>query len=152
MCSIIIISGGQTGVDQGAMDYALDHRIPCGGYCPKNRISESGKIPDKYPLTELNSDKYFYRTEKNVIASDGTLIIEDQNQLGEGTRDTIQLCIKHFKPYQILNVNSDLLSKQDFTSWLESEKIKVLNVAGNRESQSPGIQEKTYSILNKLLK
>lgn len=149
---IQIISGGQTGVDQGALDFAMDYDLPCGGYCPKNRKSESGKIAEKYPLTELKSENYFHRTEKNVIESDGTLIIEDHHRLGEGIRDTIQLCIKYQKPYKILNIIYSLKDKKDFIYWLKSENIKTLNIAGNRESQSPGIQVKTYHFLYKLLK
>ena len=62
-----IISGGQTGVDRGALDFALENSISCGGWCPKGRLSEDGKIPDKYPVRECESEEYPYRTEKNVI-------------------------------------------------------------------------------------
>ena len=70
-----IISGGQTGADQGALDFALEHKITCGGRCPKGRICETGRIPDRYPVTEAESDDYDFRTRQNILDSDGTLII-----------------------------------------------------------------------------
>src|SRR2546426_947181 len=51
-----IISGGQTGVDRAALDAALKHGIDCGGWCPAGRFDESGKIPERYPLTEITKD------------------------------------------------------------------------------------------------
>ena len=80
MSKVKIISGGQTGVDQGALDFALDVCFECGGYCPKGRKSEMGTIPFKYPVIENDSEKYIERTRKNILASDGTLIIKDENE------------------------------------------------------------------------
>jgi hypothetical protein len=70
-----IISGGQTGVDRAALDVDLELGIAIGGYCPKGRRSEDGTIPDTYPLVETSTSNYAVRTEKNVIESDGTLIL-----------------------------------------------------------------------------
>ena len=69
-----IISGGQTGADRAGLDVALDAGFPCGGWCPKGRKAEDGRIPDKYPLTETGSADYLKRTEKNVVDADGTVI------------------------------------------------------------------------------
>jgi hypothetical protein len=146
-----IITGGQTGVDTGAMDFALDYGYPLDGYCPKNRKSENGKIPEKYPLTELQSEKYFDRTKKNVLASDGTLIIKDKQPLGAGSTDTIVVCKKYKKPFFIAETNLKPEGCDKFISWLKTNNIRVLNIAGNRKSQSPGIAEKAYTLLEFLL-
>ncbi|MFO7842437.1 MAG: putative molybdenum carrier protein [Bacteroidales bacterium] len=143
-----IVSGGQTGVDRGALDFALDYGYPSGGYCPKNRKSENGKIPEKYPLIELESKEYIDRTKKNVITTDGTLIIKDNHSLGKGTMNTIGYCKKYKRPCFIANTIMQHENRSSFLLWLKTNKIQVLNVAGNRESKSPGIANKTYTLLN----
>ena len=69
-----IVSGGQTGADQGALDAALELDIPHGGWIPLGRRTEAGPLPDNYRLKEMSTDSYPRRTEQNVIDSDGTLI------------------------------------------------------------------------------
>lgn len=150
MSKVKIISGGQTGVDQGALDFALDHHFACGGYCPKGRISELGVIPYKYPLIELDSEDHIERTQKNVIESDGTLIIEDDEGLKEGSMDTIQFCNQLFKPVLIIHVDSTINAGYKFRRWMVENKIRTLNVAGNKQSESPGIHGRSYLLLIKL--
>jgi hypothetical protein len=70
-----IVSGGQSGVDRAALDAALALGVNAGGWCPEGRLAEDGVIPDIYPLKELPMAGYRQRTKKNVIDSDGTLII-----------------------------------------------------------------------------
>jgi len=147
-----IITGGQTGVDTGALDFALDNHFPCGGYCPQDRKNENGKIPLKYPLTELNSKNYIDRTLRNVIESDGTLIIKDKHPIGKGTADTIRLCKKNNMPWLVIPINTESCHKNQFARWLKTNQIKILNIAGNRESQSPGIEQGTYQVLSFLFK
>lgn len=150
MSEIKIISGGQTGVDQGALDFALDHHFACGGYCPKGRKSELGVIPFKYPVIEIESEEYIDRTKRNVIESDGTLVIKDQEEMGEGTEDTIHFCIQFLKPYLIINADSTLNAGYKFRRWIVENKIMILNVAGNKQSESPDICGRTYLMLIKL--
>ena len=71
----MIISGGQTGADRAALDVAIEHNFPHGGWIPKGRLTEDGPLPEKYLLKEMPTDSYPRRTEQNVIDSDGTLII-----------------------------------------------------------------------------
>jgi len=135
-----IVSGGQTGTDRAGLDIAIDLGIPCGGWCPKERLSEDGKIPDIYPLTETTSKDYRKRTEMNIVDSDATLIITEGKPTG-GTALTVRLAKKHSKPCLIVDLLSDTDVK-DVSDWLNAKQVHVLNVAGPRESKHPGIQKR----------
>jgi hypothetical protein len=138
-----IISGGQTGVDRAALDVALQLGMPCGGYCPKGRKGEDGVIPPKYTLTETKTDKYPERTELNVKKSDGTLILI-LGKADRGTSLTLELCNRYNKPSLVIDLSN---YTQDVRRWLENNNISILNIAGNRESVSPGIQQKATEFL-----
>jgi hypothetical protein len=97
-----VISGGQTGVDRGALDAALALQVECGGWCPEDRLAEDGTIPKRYPVMELANAGYAERTARNVADSDGTLIISNGVPLG-GTRETVDRCIEMRKPHLIID-------------------------------------------------
>src|SRR5207248_4333802 len=105
-----IISGGQTGVDRGALDAALAFEVECGGWCPAGRLAEDGTIPKRYPVRELANAGYAERTARNVADSDGTLIISKGEPIG-GTRETVDRCIEMRKPY--LLIDSERLAMQE---------------------------------------
>jgi hypothetical protein len=132
-----IVSGGQTGVDRGALDAAIDLGFEHGGWCPRGRFAEDGRIPKRYRLRQTESAEYRVRTEQNVIDSDGTLILYRDRLFG-GTELTRRFALKHQKPYCVV----DLGQKSDITTvrqWIADHSIEILNVAGPRESSSPGI-------------
>jgi hypothetical protein len=145
-----IISGGQTGSDRAALDTAIKLGLDYGGSIPKGRLAEDGQIdPIKYAdLTELESDSYLVRTRKNVEDADATLVFSDGALTG-GTQKTIELVQEFQKPY--LHVNFKSASVHDaiaeIAEWLNVIHPKVLNVAGPRESGSPGIYPKVYEVL-----
>lgn len=85
----VIISGGQTGADRAGLDAAMEAGFSVGGYCPKGRLAEDGRVPDHYPLIELTKGGYPARTEKNVVESDGTLIL-NIGKLSGGTKYTVE--------------------------------------------------------------
>jgi hypothetical protein len=145
-----IVSGGQTGVDRAALDVALQLGMFCGGYCPKGRKSEDGVIPAKYPLTEAQTDSYPERTDLNVRHSDGTLLLI-VGEADRGTNLTIDLCKRYKKPWLVIDLTGEQ-SRTDVQHWIKQNKIGVLNVAGNRESISPGIHQKAYEFLAQLFK
>jgi hypothetical protein len=97
-----IISGGQTGVDRGALDAALALQVECGGWCPAGRLAEDGTIPKRYPVVELPDAGYAERTARNVADSDGTLIISNREPIG-GTRETIDRCVEMDKPHLVID-------------------------------------------------
>jgi hypothetical protein len=143
-----IISGGQTGVDRAALDVARDLDIDRGGWCPKGRLAEDGRIPEEYPLQEIDSAEYAERTEKNVIDSDGTLILTIGVPTG-GTAYTIACAQRHKKPYHVV----DLAQGTDTVSvrrWIHSHPIATLNIAGPRLSESPQGYTLAYQFLSQL--
>ncbi len=141
-----VISGGQTGVDRAALDVALELGISCGGWCPRARMAEDGPIPDRYPLMETATSDFAVRTELNVLHSEGTLIFS-LGELSGGTLLTRQCAQHHAKPWLISHLD-DPDRPDDIGRWLSARRIKVLNVAGPRESQRPGF---VYKAARKLL-
>jgi len=81
-----IVSGGQSGADQAALDGAIANGVDHGGWCPKGRKSEDGKIDPKYLLTEIPSASYLERTEWNVRSSDATVILTMFSKVFVGSR------------------------------------------------------------------
>ncbi len=143
-----IISGGQTGVDRAALDAAISAGVEHGGWCPKGRRSEDGRIPAKYLVQETDSSDYAQRTERNVLDSDGTLILY-RLKLQRGTLLTSQLAIRHSKP--VLRIRLDRpISIDRITKWINNHAIKVMNVAGPRASSHPDIHQQAYDVLIKL--
>lgn len=146
--NIKIISGGQTGVDRAALDFAIANSIDCGGWCPKGRKAEDGLIPENYPLIETQSDKYPERTEKNIVKSDCTLIIYKE-KFDPGTAITLNLCRRNNKPVWVQKLENPF-SKYEFRKWLQKNDCKILNFAGPKESFSPGIYKMTLKFINQL--
>jgi hypothetical protein len=151
---IRIVSGGQTGVDRGALDAAMEIGIPHGGWCPRGRLAEDGRIPDRYLLQETRSPEYRARTEQNVIDSDGTLILFRQRIVG-GTELTRRLARKHRKPLLAVDLDDARMAAGAFDveqvlAWLVRHGIGVLNVAGPRESSSPEITAAATAFVREL--
>lgn len=149
---IRIVSGGQSGVDRGALAAALDRGVPCGGWCPPGRRAEDGPIPQRYPLRPLDHGGYAQRTRRNVVDSDGTVILYERVLEG-GTALTAALCREQARPCLALDA-SDLgpeAAADSILRLIDRHRIAVLNVAGPRASKWPGAHAYGYGVISRLL-
>ncbi len=149
-----IVSGGQTGVDRGALDAAITLGIPHGGWCPRGRLAEDGVIPPQYQLRETGTARYFFRTRQNVADSSGTLILCRSLPLQGGTELTYRCAQRLAKPCLIVDLSLDPTQDEavdQVRCWIRDERLHVLNVAGPRESSTPGIAAQACQFLVNLL-
>lgn len=133
-----IVSGGQTGADRAALDWAIANGIPHGGWCPKGRLAEDGPIPPRYNLTETPSSNYPQRTEWNVRDSDGTVAFSIAPTLSGGSKKTVELAQKHGKP--VIHICRETENPAEtLLRFIRSNGIGILNVAGPRGSKEPEV-------------
>ena len=134
-----IVSGGQTGVDRAALDWAIERNLPHGGWCPKGRRAEDGTIPPRYRLDETASPRYETRTRANVVSSDATLIL-NLGALDGGTLLTAEVCRRRQKPCLVIQLDSEPIGIEvaRTRAWLRANDVRTLNIAGPRESTRPG--------------
>ena len=151
-----IISGGQTGVDQAGLLIAEELKIPIGGWCPKGGLDENGVcVLNIYPsLRESTTSNPDERTKLNIRDSDGTLIIIPclplHETIQDGTRVTIAEVKLQGKPHLIINLADSGDAVDKIREWLSRENINILNIAGPRESSSPGIHLAASDLLREL--
>ncbi len=148
---IKIISGGQTGADRAALDAARELELPHGGWLPRGRKTENGPLPRSYPLEELDSFGYRPRTKKNVLASDGTLIVSFGPLTG-GSALTESLARHHDRPCLHINLEktTDNQAVAAIMAWLRRYRIATLNIAGPRASGEPRIYLAVLNLLKKI--
>ncbi|MFZ5557748.1 MAG: putative molybdenum carrier protein [Pseudomonadota bacterium] len=141
-----IVSGGQTGADRAALDWALAHGIACGGWCPRGRRAEDGAIDPRYPLTEMPADDYAQRTEWNVRDSDATVIVSLAPVLTGGSRLTRELAAKLGRP--CLHLHPGLDAPRLLAGFVADNAVQVLNVAGPRASGEPDVYRYVMEVLD----
>ena len=145
MKPIKLVSGGQTGADRGALDWALAHNVECGGWCPKARKAEDGPIDPKYPLKETPSVAYVQRTEWNVRDSDVIVLFSLNPVSTGGSEKTVEFAREHGKPCMHLCAG-DKTAADALRVFVEKHGVKVLNVAGPRAGKEPRVGEFVLSV------
>lgn len=146
--NISIISGGQTGADRAALDFALKHNLPHGGWCPKGRLALDGELESKYLLKETPTEDSAQRTEWNVRDSDATVVFTLAPKATGGSQKAISFARKLKKP--CLHLHKGILgAHQKLVQFLDKHYVRRLNVAGSRESQDESIYAWVTSVLEK---
>lgn len=146
-----IISGGQTGADRAGLDVAIWHQFPHGGWCPKGRKAEDGPIGDQYQLKESPSANYLQRTEWNVRDTDGTIVFTLASEITGGSMRTVEFAKKHKKPCLHISMGNLFQPEVLIQNFITEHGIKVLNIAGSRESKEPGIHQWAKEMLDRAL-
>ena len=135
-----IVSGGQTGADRAALDWAIARGIPHGGWCPKGRKAEDGPLDARYQLQETPRADYLQRTEWNARDSDGTVVVSIAEVLTGGSKKTVDLARKHGKPVlHISQAGGRVAAEMALRRFVEENNIRALNVAGPRGSKEPSV-------------
>ena len=145
-----LVSGGQTGADRAALDFALARGLPHGGWCPRGRRAEDGPLPARYRLRETPSDDYAQRTEWNVRDSDGTVTFSLAPGLSGGSVLTAECAKRMGKPWLHLTP-TDPEPDQKLHNFVTAHHIATLNVAGPRASEEPGVGDFVRAVLEAAL-
>ncbi len=146
---IVIISGGQTGADRAALDWAITHNIPHGGWCPQGRITSDGPLDSKYQLRETPSDEHIERTEWNVRDSDATVVFTLAAQTVGVAKKTITCARKLKKP--CLHLHRGILAvSEKLLTFIEKHQARRLNFTGSSETEEPGLAVWVAQSLDKM--
>jgi hypothetical protein len=146
-----IISGGQSGADQGAWHAAQAFAIRTGGWMPRGFLTAEGPRPafaQRYGASEMHTESYPARTERNVVDSDGTLWFGETTT--SGAHETVGACRKFGKPLMLV-YPAAAFEPWHVARWIVTGRIGILNVAGNREEDEPGIGHRVELFLCQVL-
>jgi hypothetical protein len=143
-----IISGGQIGADQGALDAAIKYSFPYGGWIQKGRKIQSGILPDKYKLKEMTVAGFKEKIEQNVIDSDGTVIISHGDFSG-GADYSQKMAEKHNRPCLHIDLEKTppFIASPEINTWIIDHNIEVLNVTGSKASEDSNVHRDTFYII-----
>lgn len=143
-----IVSGGQTGADRAALDWALDRGISHEGWCPAGRRAEDGVIDSRYSMRETPERGYIIRTRWNVRDADATAVFSVAAQLSGGSLATLNIARKLGKPVIHLSQVATEEPARKLRHFVEENFIATLNVAGPRASGEPSIGDFVYDVLD----
>ena len=144
---LIIQSGGQTGADRAALDWAIENGLRHRGWCPRGRVTEDGQLPQRYELLETESFRYAARTQMNVEGSDGTAILSIRPHLTGGSLLTRRLAQEARCPW--LHLHPEMKNPgQLLRQFVKDNKIEILNMAGPRASTEPNVYDFVKCVLN----
>ena len=154
----IIVTGGQTGVDMGALLAARDLCLQTAGWCPPDGLNEAGHIEDHWGLERTLRDRSVRarnvprseRTERCILMADAMLILRCEPLSDPGSLFARRLAAQENKPMQEVDLG-DPEALQRARAWLARTRPVLLGIGGPAESTQPGIQAKTRSFLSMVL-
>lgn len=147
-------SGGQTGTDRAALDWALENALPHEGWCPCGRLAEDGPIaPRYYALQETPSESYDEHTAWNVLDADATAIISLYDGLEGGSKLTIDVARSLARPLLHLSGGAHTVGElsSQLSAFLAEHRVRVLNITGPRASEEPGVGALVGAVLSAAL-
>ena len=145
-----IVSGGQTGADRAALDWAIARGVAHGGWCPRGRKAEDGDIPPAYVLKETPTSAYAERTEWNVRDSDATVIFSSSRHLDGGSALTARCARRMNKPLLHLCTSSGAeVAAKKLRAFVDGHAVRVLNIAGPRASRDPRVAGFVAEVLDR---
>lgn len=147
-----IVSGGQTGADRAALDFAIENGIEYGGFVPHGRLAEDGVIPERYAhLTEAATSDPTERTRLNVLSADCTILITHGPAI-KGSKQTEEFAHSLGKPFLHIDLASaaGAAAAETASQWLELLGCQTLNIAGPRASEDKEIYSAVKEFLDVL--
>jgi hypothetical protein len=151
---LTIISGGQTGADRAALDFAIAHGFPHDGWCPLGRRAEDGPLAERYQLRETESRRYTQRTRWNVRDSDATVVLTIAADVQGGSALTLATARRQGRPALHLSLDAEgdiVAAAASLLAFLDEHQVRRLNVAGPRASQEPRIADFVHHVLSAAL-
>ena len=126
-----IISGGQPGVEIAALDAAIQFDIPHAGWAYKGRKTEEGVLPQQYNVKGIDNPSYFERLEKNIIDSEGTVILT-YGQLLIGLKGVRELAENLKKPCLHVELMECTTNHaiSSIRKWMNNHEIEVVYFTG----------------------
>lgn len=146
--NIIIISGGQTGADRAALDFAIKNETPHGGWCPKDRTALDGPLDPKYKLKETPSEDYLERIEWNVRDADATVVFSFADKPSLSSKKTVTVARKLKKPF--IHLHRGILGvPEKLIAFLDKHYVRRLNITGSSEAEEPGLYDWVTNVLER---
>jgi len=143
-----IISGGQSGVEIAALDAAIELDIPHEGWAYKRKRTEDGVLPEQYNLKTIDMSSYHERLEKNIIDSDGTVILT-HGQLIIGSKIIKDLANQHNKPCLYVDLTDCSINHavSSIRKWIANNEIEAIYFTGSKSIGESGIYEETIRVI-----
>jgi len=145
--SLILVCGGQSGVDRAVLDVGLELGVALAGWCPAGRWAEDGPISLRYPLRTTPSRDTAQRTVWNVHLGEALLVLND-GHASQGTALAVRAAEWLKRPVLMQNTAHP---PNNAANWLRAGRIQVVNVAGPRHSEAQGIYAAAFVWLKKFV-
>lgn len=149
-----IRSGGQTGADRAGLDAALEFGLEVAGWCPAGGWAEDFPEPPglllHYPqLRSTPSADPAQRTAWNVRDAHATLVVDPSSEMASPGAD-LTVAAAHVLGRPLLRVAR--AEPDVILDVLDRVGLELtVNVAGPRESESPGTYAATLALLRAIL-